>query len=70
MEKIDEQHMSEKIASAKEVKVMGIRGTGYEGDILDLLVDNEVYFICIDQILKPPRKQIEHLLRGWGSYGN
>jgi hypothetical protein len=60
---IDGQFMEEQIIEkAKEVRVLGIRGTGYEGDILDLIVDGELYFILIREILKPNQADIQHLL--------
>lgn len=59
---VDPQQMSEILAKAKDVHVLGIRGTGYEGDILDLLVDNELYFVSIFEITKPGQEIIQHLL--------
>lgn len=52
-EKIDEQMMSEIIKNSQSIEVLGIRGTGYEGDILDLIVDGQLYYIIIQEVIKP-----------------
>lgn len=60
MIEIDEQLMSEKISKSKEITVLGLRGTGYEGDILDILIDGKVYLFCIDKILQADETELKN----------
>ena len=62
IEKVDAQKMSEIIAASENVKVIGLRGTGYEGDVLDILVDGVLYFMHISEISLPDQNKIKHLL--------
>ena len=59
MKEIDPQLISEKISKAKEVQVLGLRGTGHEGDILDILIDGNVYLFCIGNILQSDETKVE-----------
>ena len=52
MNKIDSQLMSEKLSVSKEIKVLGLRGTGYEGDILDVVIDGKLFYFVIDYIIE------------------
>ena len=68
MKEIDPQCMSETISKAKEVTILGLRGTGYEGDILDVLVDGHAYLFVIDKILLSDQTEVKDTTEPKGEY--